>query len=137
MKIKVLSKILVLLLTFILIGQSFSEEKKGDEKKGNALQKTNTNDLFDFIAINQIYMLFSNNGNTSHNNAGTGTNGLLWPGGINATIGPIFQDGLIWGGRVGTEIRVGGSTYRQGLQAGPILPDGTTTHQILSIEYIN
>lgn len=126
MKIKVLSKILVLLLTFILIGQSFSEEKKGDEKKGNALQKTNTNDLFDFIAINQIYMLFSNNGNTAHNNAGTGTNGLLWPGGINATVGPIFQDGLIWGGRVGTEIRVGGSTYRQGLQAGPILPDGTT-----------
>ncbi|MDP2366194.1 MAG: hypothetical protein Q8M94_20780, partial [Ignavibacteria bacterium] len=113
----------VLILTFLFFGQINAEDKKGTK-----VNKPTTNDLMDFIAINQAYMRFGNNGNTAHNNV-TSTNGLLWPGGLNATVGPVFQDGLIWGGKVGTEIRVGGSTYRQGMQAGPILPNGSTDPQ--------
>jgi len=55
----------------------------------------------------------------------TGNGGFYWPGGENATISAIYADGLIWGAKVGREIRVNGSVYRHGLQAGKILEDGT------------
>ena len=114
----------VLMFMFLFLGQM----KAGDKKGTTTVNKTTTNDLTDYIAINQAYMLFANNGESAYNNI-TQTNGLLWPGGLNATVGPVFEDGLIWGGKVGTEIRVGGSTYRQGMQAGPILPNGSTDPQ--------
>ncbi len=69
-------------------------------------------------------MRLRNDGMNAHNPDGTGTNGFLWPGGIQATIGAIFQDGLVWGGKVNGEIRVNGNTYRAGLQPGYILPNG-------------
>ncbi len=82
--------------------------------------KVSTNDLRDHIDINQIDMLFYNNGIGSYNNSGSGTSGLYWPKGSLKTA--IFEDGLVFGGKVdGNEIRVGGSTYRAGLQAGPIV----------------
>ncbi|MCJ7553275.1 MAG: T9SS type A sorting domain-containing protein, partial [Ignavibacteriaceae bacterium] len=46
-------------------------------------------------------------------------------GGEDAIKSAIFEDGLIWGGIVDTQIRVNGNTHRQGLQAGKILEDGT------------
>lgn len=90
-----------------------------EEGKDSKLQKTNINDINDYIAINQILMWFSNNGMGSFNVATDGS-GLYWPGGRNGTITAIYRDGLVFAGRVGTEIRVGGNTYRNGLQAGPI-----------------
>ncbi len=91
---------------------------------GKKIQKTQTNDQFKNIAINQILMFLSNNGSSAYNPVTQGQ-GLLWPGGIHATQGAVFEDGLIWGGKIGRQIRVGGSTYNYGLQAGPILSDGT------------
>ena len=41
--------------------------------------------------------------------------------------GPDKKDGLIWGAKVGKEIRVNGATYRYGLQAGKILENGEPT----------
>ncbi len=94
------------------------------EDKNNGTRKITTNDHYNFIAINQIFMWISNNGDGSHSPI-TDAQGFFWPGGANATKGAIFEDGLLWGGRIGREIRVGGSTYRHGLQSGRILDDGT------------
>ena len=79
---------------------------------------------FDYIAANEILMWLRNDGMNAHNPAGTGTTGFLWPGGIQSTIGAIFQDGLVWGGKVNGETRVNGNTYRIGLIPGYILPSG-------------
>jgi hypothetical protein len=117
-------KLLRFRLVFILIAVGLSLSfKSGDLENG--LRKVTINDDYNYIAINQIFMYVSNNGNSAYDpfNAGSG---LFWPGGItNTNKAAIFEDGLVWGGKIGREIRVGGSTYRQGLQAGKILPDGT------------
>ncbi|MFA6979619.1 MAG: hypothetical protein WC209_09880 [Ignavibacteriaceae bacterium] len=93
---------------------------KGDENN-KRLNKTNTNDHNQYIAINQIFMWVGNNGMGSHDPRTDGS-GFYWPGGENATIPAIYEDGLIWGAKVDTQIRVNGSVYRHGLQAGKILP---------------
>ena len=87
------------------------------------LNKPLTNDYFNYIAINQILMYCANNGDGSHD-PGTDAAGFYWPGGINAVKTAIFEDGLIWGCKIGREIRVNGNTHRQGLEAGKILPNG-------------
>ncbi|MCJ7555048.1 MAG: hypothetical protein MUO34_14340, partial [Ignavibacteriaceae bacterium] len=90
----------------------------------NSINKTTTNDHYNYIAVNQCMMWVSNNGDGSHDPRTDG-NGFYWPGGEDAIKSAIFEDGLIWGGIVDTQIRVNGNTYRQGLQAGKILEDGT------------
>jgi len=94
----------------------------GDKNK--SIYKTTTNDHYNYIAVNQCMMWVSNNGDGSHDTITDG-NGFYWPGGENATKSAIFEDGLIWGGIVDTQIRANGNTHRQGLQAGKILEDGT------------
>ncbi len=93
-------------------------------EKNDVIEKTSTNDLYDFIAINNVLMWISNNGDGSPDPVTDG-NVFYWPGGRRATQSAIFEDGLLWGGLIDGEVRVGGSTYRAGLQAGKILPDGT------------
>ncbi len=78
---------------------------------------------YDYIAANEIFMWMGNDGMNSHSPLTDGP-GFYWPGGDEATIPAIFQDGLVWGGKVNGEIRVNGSTYRQGLTPGYILPNG-------------
>ena len=87
------------------------------------LLKPLTNDDYNYIAINEILMYISNNGDGSHD-PGTDGNGFYWPGGKLATKAAIFEDGLVWGGKINGEIRVNGNTHRQGLQAGKILTGG-------------
>ncbi len=79
---------------------------------------------YDNVSINEVKMWIGNNGYGSHNPYTDGQ-GFFWPGGENAAKGAVFQDGLVWGGKVDGEIRTGGSTYRSGLRPGNILPDGT------------
>jgi hypothetical protein len=122
MEFKMNKKLLRFFIIIITVTVFMSLGFKGNDG-GKKLNKTQTNDQYKYIAINQIYMIFSNNGDASYNPV-TASQGLFWPGGINATQGAVFEDGLIWGGKIGREIRVGGSTYNHGLQAGPILPDG-------------
>ncbi len=73
-----------------------------------------------YIAANEIKMWVGNRGEGSHDPF-TDRGGFLWPGGNNASITAIFQDGLVWGGKIRGQIRTGGSTYRSGLQPGNIL----------------
>ncbi|QQS36880.1 MAG: T9SS type A sorting domain-containing protein [Ignavibacteriales bacterium] len=116
-------KIIGLLMTFIVIVSLLSLGFKGEDKN-KQLQKAGTNDNYEYIAINQVLMWVSNNGDGSHDPRTDG-NGFYWPGGINAQKSAIFEDGLIFGAKVGREIRVNGNTHRQGLQAGKILSSGT------------
>lgn len=112
---------IVLAIGVLTMGFTPSEKDKNKSKK---LSKTNTNDNYNWISVNQCFMWIGNNGYGSHDPR-TDASGFYWPGGDNATIAAIFADGLIWGAKIGREIRVNGSTYRQGLQAGKIFADGT------------
>ncbi|MDP1995144.1 MAG: hypothetical protein Q8K40_07860, partial [Ignavibacteria bacterium] len=112
----------ILFTAFSLFSAAIAGDK-GDESN-KRLNKTNTNDHNQYIAVNQIFMWVSNNGMGSHDPRTDGS-GFYWPGGENAIISAIYEDGLIWGAKVGREIRVNGSVYRHGLQAGKILADGT------------
>ena len=109
-------------MVFILFG--FKE--KEDE---SFLSKPATNDYYNYIAINEIKMWVSNDGESSHD-PNTDAGGFYWPGGENATISAIFSDGLVWGGIVDS-IRVNGSVYRGALQAGKIIPGGNADDQNL------
>jgi len=104
----------------IVIFLSMGFKGEGDKDK---IKKVNTNDVFQYIAANQVFMWASNNGDGSHDPR-TDNNGFYWPGGFNATKSAVFQDGLIFGAKIGREIRVNGNTHRQGLQAGKILDNG-------------
>ncbi|MFC2084176.1 T9SS type A sorting domain-containing protein [Bacteroidota bacterium] len=85
------------------------------------------NDMYDYIAINDIFMWISNNGDGSHDPRTDG-NGLYWPDGLNAYLSAVFEDGLVFGGIVNEKIYVNGSTHRQGLQAGYILTNGQASN---------
>lgn len=119
MKVKVGAFILIFIIIIAFISFGF-KANEGDK----SLHKTTTNAHYNFIAINQILMWVSNNGDGSHDPVSDG-GGFYWPGGREARISAIFEDGLIWGGKIGREIRVNGNTHRQGLQAGKIRDDGT------------
>ncbi len=74
------------------------------------------------IAANEIKQCIQNNGISSY--SPTGSAGLYWPGGINAVKTAVYADGIIWGGMNNGTLKVGGSTYRSGLQPGNILLSG-------------
>lgn len=93
----------------------------GDDK--NKLRKISTNDDYKFIAANNCKMWFSNNGDGSHDPI-AGGNGFYYPYLTNPQQALIFEDGLIFGGKIGNDIRFNGNTHRQGLQAGKILAEG-------------
>ncbi|MCF8243435.1 MAG: hypothetical protein K9J16_18820, partial [Melioribacteraceae bacterium] len=78
---------------------------------------------YEYIAANEIFMWIGNNGDGSHDPRTDGS-GFYWPGGEDATIPAIFEDGLLYGGKVDGQIRVNGNTHRQGLSPGIILPNG-------------
>lgn len=111
----------ILILTIVVFALGMSPN---DKDKSSRTSKVATNDNSNTIDINQCFMWMANNGMGSHDPRTDGS-GFYWPGGKEATITAIFADGLIWGAKIGREIRVNGATYRYGLQAGKILPDGT------------
>ncbi|MBU1098471.1 MAG: hypothetical protein KKB34_18485 [Bacteroidetes bacterium] len=116
------NKIISLMIFGIVVGlisYGFTKE----DSKSNRLAKVNKNDVTGYIAVNECFMWIGNNGMGSHDPIDDDS-GFFWPGGENATIPAIFADGLIWGAKIGREIRVNGATYRYGLQAGKILDNG-------------
>jgi len=87
---------------------------------------------YEFIAINQIKMWFSNDGNGAHDPF-TGGPGLFWPGGATAYQGAVFEDGLVYAGIINGDYYAGGNSHRQGLQPGNILDDGSAANPDSSI----
>lgn len=88
---------------------------------------TATNDLYRPLLINTILNYYSNNGSGSYNPFSANNEGFEFPKGSRLTT--ILRDGLVWGVKQRDTIKVGGSVYRQGLQAGPIIVSGTSTIQ--------
>ncbi len=83
-----------------------------------------SNNVFDYIDLNQVKMMFSNNGIGSFNNSGSGSAGFYWPYKTNPNLTAVFMDGLVFAGKINGVVRAGGSYYRSGLQAGKILTSG-------------
>ena len=83
----------------------------------------NFNDFYYYIQRNRIKMWVSNNGDGSHDPINS-NNGFYWPIDITDTTQAIYEDGLVWGGYQDGNLKVGGSTYLHGLQAGKIISTG-------------
>jgi hypothetical protein len=121
----------LLSLLAVMLFLSFSFAKEGEDvKNGRALQKTMTDDNYNYYDVNQILRWIANNGNGSYD-PNTGVAGLYWPKGSSNTA--VYEDGIIYGGYVrggelpaGTQqLRLIGSTYRNPFQAGKITGVGS------------
>ncbi len=112
------------LLGLLLVSLTASAEKPEGEGKGQGFAKTAADNEYqvDYISINNCLMWIATNGMTAHNPTTDGS-GFEWPKA--SARYAVFTDGIIWGGTIEGETRVGGATYRYGLQAGKILPDGS------------
>jgi hypothetical protein len=115
---------MVMLILFI-VSSTVSFAGKHTTDNGAALQKTTVNGDNVTFLINNIFNYYTNKGSASYNNYTNGS-GLEWPKGSGNTA--IFQEGLVWSGYNGTKVasnlKTGGSAYRQGLQGGRILNSG-------------
>ena len=80
-----------------------------------------TNDNYAIFLINNFLDIMGNDGDGSYN-AKLGSSGGEYPKGGN--IYAVYEDGLVWGGKQNGLLKVGGSTYRHGLQAGRIIVPG-------------
>ncbi|MCF8241299.1 MAG: T9SS type A sorting domain-containing protein [Melioribacteraceae bacterium] len=86
---------------------------------------------YEYLAINEIKMWVGNNGSGSHK-PNTDSGGFNWPSENNFAKSLIYEDGLVYGGKVNDEIRVNGNTHRQGLTPGKILGSGEPDDPIQS-----
>ncbi|MCL5031053.1 MAG: hypothetical protein M1480_18765 [Bacteroidetes bacterium] len=118
-------KYLLLIIVSMLLLIPTAVNAKGDRKDKRGIAKTSvgeqiTNTYFD---INNVKALQTNNGWSDYN-TNSNLEGTEYPKGSGKTA--VFQSGFLWGGFIGSDpqVRVGGSAYRTGLQAGPILANG-------------
>jgi hypothetical protein len=78
------------------------------------------------MLINNVFNYYSNNGDGSFNKYSVMNTGFQSPKDKDLST-LIFEDGVLWGCYQGGTVKVGGSVYRHGLQAGPILVNGTAS----------
>ena len=108
-------------IVFVIIAGS-----RAQTKKMNGLAKTTTNDVYHPMLINNIFNYYSNNGDGSFNYFSATAEGFEFPKRDDyATC--FFEDGIIWGCKQNGMLKVGGSAYWHGLQAGPIITRGSLT----------
>ena len=100
---------------------------EGGDKKNNTLNKITGSPVYKKFNINRISTFFKNDGESDINP--NGNSGFEYPRRSGKTA--IFQAGLVWGGKVGGQIRVGGSSYRQGTVPGKILNSGVPASQLI------
>ena len=112
---KILFFLLLLLCMLSVLNSQDKITKEFIEKK-KQVKKTEVNNHWKKIALNNLEMWFSNNGMSSHNPV-TGNAGLTFPKGSGK--GLVYADGPILAGMVGDSVRLIGSTYRTALQPGP------------------
>ena len=104
----------------------FVSAHAGSNRPGAAAQTT-ANDLYRPFLINSIFNYYGNNGAGSFNKFSTSNEGVEFPVGSNKTC--VYEDGIVWGGyhKSRSTPKVDGSVYLHGLQAGPIVQEGTPT----------
>jgi hypothetical protein len=115
------------LFVLLLLCISLAPAGLSEKDKAQGPQKTNTNDLYRPFLINNVFNYYSNNGDGSFNKFSTDNEGFEFLKGTGKHV--IFEDGVVWGGyhKGRATPKVGGSVYRHGLQAGPIVTNGTLT----------
>ena len=114
------------LAILFFIGSHIATAKNTSTSSVKRLAKTATNDVYHPMLINNIFNYYANNGDGSFNRFSSTSEGFEFPKGDDlATC--IFEDGIVWGCKQSGTLKVGGSTYWHGLQAGPILTKGTTS----------
>jgi len=116
----------ILLLLLVFVSFVFAGKPEGDKNDGKKqINKTMEDGLYSTIAINNLEMWFSNNGDGSYNPRTAGA-GCYFPKGSSKTC--IFEDGPILSGLVGGSLRMVGSIYNHSLQAGPSIPNVDPTN---------
>ena len=106
----------LLTILIFLLGYIF-EIKAENDKKVNKESGTNNvagSPVYKKLNINDISTWIKNDGEADINP--NGNSGFEYPRTTGKTA--IFQSGLLWGGKVNGQVRVGGSVYRQGTCTG-------------------
>ncbi len=111
---------LLLLSVLLITAEHFAE---GEKSEKNSLRKIQGSPSRAYMNINNVSTLIQNDGNSDIDPSGN--SGAFFPKGSGKAA--VFESGFLWGARIegDPQVRVGGSAYRQGLQPGKILPDGT------------
>jgi hypothetical protein len=120
------SSILISLVAACLLPAAVAHGQSDVDK--HTLAKVQSNDRYSWFTINNLFNWYANNGKGSYNLV-TNNAGLEFPRGSGKTVG--FEDGILWGGfhKGRAEPKIGGSTYRTGLQPGPLTGFGGPTEQ--------
>jgi len=115
------TKIFYTIVLFLVFLSSIHSQKLKKNISDDGLNRTNQNHYFSKFNINNISTFIYNNGNTELSpEHGAGTE---FPKGTGKTL--VYQSGFLWGGKINGDIHVSGSTFRQGLQGGKILDEGS------------
>ena len=117
------------LILFLLLLNSV-EIKPEDEKpvrKENGFNTVAGFPVYKKFNINNISTWIKNDGEADINP--NGNSGFEYPRRSGKTA--IFQSGLLWGGKVNGQVRVGGSVYRQGTVPGKILNSGVPAEELI------
>jgi hypothetical protein len=117
-------------LIFFLLSINISQIKAEGEKsviKESRFNKVTGSPVYKKFNINDISTWIKNDGEADINP--NGASGFEYPRTSGKTT--IFQSGLLWGGKVEGQIRVGGSAYRQGTVPGKILNSGVPINQLI------
>jgi hypothetical protein len=119
----------VCMIISFLIGYFFEIKAENDKKvtKENGTNTVAGYPVYKKFNINDISTWIKNDGGADINP--NGNSGFEYPRRSGKTA--IFQSGLLWGGKVNGEVRVGGSTYRQGTVPGRILNSGVPANQLI------
>lgn len=123
-----LKSIKYLSIFLLLVAFAFMDVRaEGGDKKSNTLTKITGSPVYKKFNINRISTYFKNDGESDINP--NGNSGFEYPRRSGKTA--IFQAGLVWGGKVDGQIRVGGSSYRQSTVPGKILNSGVPASQLI------
>ena len=119
----------ICMIIILLFGSLFELKAENDKKitKENGINKVVGSPVYKKFNINYISTWIKNDGEADINP--NGNSGFEFPRRSGKTA--IFQSGLLWGGKVNGQIRVGGSVYRQGTVPGRILNSGVPANQLI------
>ena len=103
------------LILFLLMLNPLSYSQK--PVTGNFYSSPQGDPIHAYLNLNNISTIFMNTGISDLDVSGT-SSGFVYPFGTGKTA--VFTSGLIWGVKIAgdPQVRVGGSTYLEGLQGG-------------------